>query len=173
MILPNIKAIGSALGIGLLVGSLGSWYLTAEYKDATWSASVAQLQIEAADSLQVATVQAASIEREAGIKVRELEAKYHETENNLAVIRQRNRVLADQLGGLRDPGRRTSGHDTMPGSAPSSANHADPTTSAYLSAEASGVLLDAAAEVDGLASYAKTCYDWSRVVVTVFEQPEK
>ncbi|MEO7666836.1 MAG: hypothetical protein ABIU97_07375, partial [Dehalococcoidia bacterium] len=59
--------------------------------------------------------------------------------------------------------------DTVPAVATSTQCPEEPAASSYLSAEASGVLLDAAAEVDALASYAQTCYEWKETVAKMFE----
>ena len=155
-----IQFIAGAAGAGLLIGSLSTWYLTAEYKDATWSAAVNQQQVDAAGVLQAATVKAMETERAAQVKVRELEAQHDQEEAALVVIESRNRELARQLGGLRDPGRRTSGADAVPGHATSTDGIATAASTGQLSAEASEVLLSAAAEVDGIALYAKTCYEY-------------
>ncbi len=155
-----IQFIVAAALAGLLLGGSSAWYFTASYKDAVWSAATNKLQVDAADLLQEETVKAIKIEREASIKVRELEAQHVREEKDLAVIERRNRQLATELGGLRDPGRRPSCPDAV-STTPTSAGSAEKATdSGYLSAEASGVLLDAAAEVDALANYALMCYQY-------------
>ena len=167
MILPNIKAIGIASGVGLLVGSLSTWYLTTEYKDAVWGAATNQIQIEAAEQLHVATMKAIETERISQLKVHELEAQHAQEEHTIQTIERRNRALAAQLGGLRDPGRRTSGTDTMPSTTTSTTSVTDSPTHSILSGEATEVLLATSVEVDKLANYAKVCYDYVQVLTGV------
>lgn len=40
MLLPDLKTAAIALVVGLGIGALGSWYLTAEYKDNKWEAAI-------------------------------------------------------------------------------------------------------------------------------------
>jgi hypothetical protein len=167
-----IQIIAAAAAAGLLFGSLSTWYLTAEYKDATWGAATNQLKVDAAQLLQAETDKVLKTEREANTKVRELEAGHAQKEKDLAVIERRNRQLAAQLGGLRDPGRRPNSTNAVPGTPASPGSTELPAASGYLSAEASGFLLNAAAEVDALASYAKACYDWKEIVMHEFSRKE-
>jgi hypothetical protein len=163
-----IQAIAGAAGGGLLVGALLAAWAVGSYKDATWSAATNQLKVEAADLLQKETEKALLYEREANVKVRELEAQHAQEEKDLAAIQQRNRQLARELGGLRDPGRRPSSTDAVPTTSTSAGDLASASTSGLLSAETSEVLLAAAAEADQLAQYAKTCYDWKEIVTAQY-----
>lgn len=167
-----IQLIAGAGAAGLLVGSLTASYLMAEYKDATWSAATNEIKVDAAKVLQAETEHAITVEREANAKVRELEAGYVVQEKNLADVQRRNRELATQLGGLRDPGRRPSRPNPMPTVAVGAQCPEEPASSGLLSAEASGVLLDASAEVDALAEYARVCYEWKDTVVQMFQTTE-
>jgi hypothetical protein len=165
-----IQFIAGAGAAGLLVGSLGAWFLTAQYKDARWTAATLEIKVEAAEILQRKTDEAIRVERVVVAKVRELEAQHVQEEKTLSDIQRRNRQLAAELGGLRDPGRRQSGGSAVSETptSPGSAEHSP--ASGYLSAEASGVLLSAAAEVDALASYAKACYEWKEIAEQTFNQ---
>lgn len=160
-----IQYIAGAAAAGALAGSLLAAWAMGTYKDATWSAATNQLKVEAADVLQRATVEAAAVEMAAQMKVRELEAKHVQEEKSLAAVERRNRALAAELGGLRDPGRRPSRQNAVPGTPGRAEGIGDSSSSGLLSAEASTVLLNAAAEVDALASYARTCYDYVQSVV--------
>lgn len=165
-----IQLIAGAAGGGLVVGALLSAWAVGTYKDAIWENSVNDSKIAAQTVLIEETDKVIKLERAAQARVRELEAQHAQEEKNLDVIQRRNRALAAELGGLRDPGRRQSGSGPMPlvaTSAHSPTNASDP---ALLSAEATSVLLSAAAEVDALANYARTCYDYVQSVGTAYEK---
>jgi hypothetical protein len=164
-----IQFVAGAAGGGLIVGSLLSWYFTGEYKDAKWEAATNKIKIEAANVLQKETDKVLSHVIESNNKVRELEAQHVQEEKSLADIERRNRQLARELGGLRDPGRRPHSTDAVPATSASSGGTEPATSTAYLSAEASELLLSAAAEVDALARYAKVCYDWKEIVKAQYQ----
>lgn len=155
-----IQFVAGAAGAGLIVGSLGAWYLTAEYKDTQWGLAISNQKVEAAAMLRDETDRVMAIHDAAAAKVRELEAQHVRTEKNLDVIQRRNRFLATELGGLRDPGRRASSQDAVPGTAAHPDSVADTADAGLLSAQTTAVLLDASAEADTLANYARTCYDY-------------
>ncbi len=147
--------VGSTLASAILSALLVGWY-----KDATWQNTINEIKIEAANVLIVETDKVLKQERIAADRVRELEAQHVQTEKNLDVIQRRNRTLAAQLGGLRDPGRRPSRVDPVPGTPVTTGSIGDTTSTGFLSAEATEVLLAASAEADALASYARTCYEY-------------
>lgn len=167
-----IQIVAGAAAAGALVGSLLAAWAVGTYKDATWRAATNQVKVEAAELLQVETDKVMKIEREANTKVRELEAQHVQGEKDLAVIQRRNRQLANELGGLRDPGRRHGSQDAVPTVAASTGSDATASASGYLSAEASEVLLNASAEVDALAEYARVCYEWKEVAEKSFTSRE-
>jgi len=150
-----------AAAIGLGAGALGSWYLTAEYKDASWTASIEKQKVEAAEQLQAATDRAISAERRQKELATQLEVKHVESERELDKALSTNRRLARELGGLRDPGRRPSCGGTVSTDSTTSTQPETGTTGAELSAEASEFLLEFARDADRAAQYAKTCYDWT------------
>jgi len=158
MLLPDLKTAAIALAIGLGTGALGSWYLTAEYKDNKWEAVIGKQKAEAADKLQAATQRAIEAERRHNELADQLEVKHAENQQALDRVLADNRRLARELGGLRDPGRRPSCGGSVPTAAASESEGG--ATGAELSAEASEFLLEFAREADRAAQYAKTCYDW-------------
>ena len=158
--MPDVKNLLIALAIGLVVGVLGGWYFTAEYKDATWTASIDKQKSEAATKLQAATERALAAERANNELSNQLEKRHVEETQKLDVVLADNRRLARELGGLRDPGRRSSCGGAVP---PTSTTASEPESGAVgteLSVEASEFLLEFAREADRAAQYAKTCYDW-------------
>lgn len=162
MLLPDLKTTVIALVIGLGAGALGSWYLTAEYKDNKWEAAIGNQKAEAADKLQAATDRAIKAERRQNELADQLEVKHVESQQELDRVLADNRRLARELGGLRDPGRRPSCGGTMPANSTTASQPEGGTTGTELSAEASEFLLEFAREADRAAQYAETCYDWTQ-----------
>lgn len=157
--LSDLKVTAIALAIGLGAGALGSWYLTAKYKDSVWGKAVADQKVEAAAQLQAATQRAIEAERQHNALANKLEVANAQNRKKLDSVLAENRRLARDLGGLRDPYSLASGctlsakPDTASGLAPTPAP-------GRLSNEASEFLLDFAREADRAAEYAATCYDW-------------
>ena len=158
----DIKTTLLAAAIGLGAGALGSWYLTAEYKDASWTASIEKQKVAAAKELQAATDQVILAERRHNELATQLEVKHVESEKELDKALSTNRRLARELGGLRDPGRRPSCGGTVSTDSTTSAQPEIGSTGAELSVEASEFLLEFARDADRAAQYAKTCYDWTQ-----------
>ena len=160
--LPNLKVAVFTLAAGLAVGSLSAWYLTAEYKDAKWGKAVADQKVEAAAQLQAATQRAIEAERRRNALADQLEVKHVENQQALDRVLADNRRLARELGGLRDPGRRTSCGSSVPADPATAGQPEGGTTGTELSVEASEFLLEFARDADRAAQYAKTCYDWAK-----------
>lgn len=156
----DAKVLLLAAVIGLGVGSLGSWYLTSKYKDASWTASIEKQKVEAAGQLQAATDRAVSAERRQNELATQLEVKHVESEKELDKVLSTNRRLARELGGLRDPGRRPSCGSSVPTDSTTASQPEGGTTGAELSAEASEFLLEFARDADRAAQYASTCSAW-------------
>jgi hypothetical protein len=146
--------------VGLCAGTLGSWYLTAKYKDASWTVSIEKQKVEAAGQLQAATERAISAERRQNELANQLEVKHVESEKELDKALSTNRRLARELGGLRDPGRRPSCGGTVPTDPTTSVQPETGPTGTELSAEASEFLLEFARDADRAAQYASTCSAW-------------
>jgi hypothetical protein len=156
----DVRSIALAAAIGLGIGSLGSWYLTAEYKDASWTASIEKQKVEAAKQLQTATDRAIEAERSQNKLANQLEVKHVESERQLDKALADNRRLARELGGLRDPGRRPSCGGTLSTDSTTAGQPEGGTAGAELSAEASEFLLEFARDADRAAQYASTCSTW-------------
>ena len=158
--LPDLRTMVVALAFGLSIGALGSWYLTAEYKDASWTASIEKQKVEAAKELQSATDRAISAERRQNELADQLEVKHVESEKELDKALSTNRRLARELGGLRDPGRRPSCGGTVSTNSTTASQSEGGATGTELSAEASEFLLEFARDADRAAQYASTCSAW-------------
>lgn len=156
----NLKNLLIALAIGVLIGSLGAWYFTAKYKDATWTASIDKQKSEAATQLQAATERALAAERKNTALSDKLEKQHVESTQKLDGVLADNRRLARELGGLRDPGRRPSCGGAVPETSTATGQPEGGATGAELSAEASEFLLEFARDADRAAQYAQTCHTW-------------
>jgi hypothetical protein len=143
-----------------LAGALWSWWLTAEYKDNKWVATLAESNQQAADQLQKATERVLQAEREQRLAARKLEVTHVENQQLLDQVLDDNRKLARQLDGLYDPGDKSYSGDTLSstGGTGQSSNQAAP---GRLSAKTSDFLLEYAREADRVAEYADTCYKWA------------
>lgn len=161
----NLKNILMAFAIGLAVGALPAWYFTAEYKDAKWGKAVDDQKIKAAATLQAETEKVLAAERKNTELNNKLEMANATANQKINATLADNRRLALQLGGLRDPGRRSGCGGSAPGIQPPAIDSTAP-TGGELSAEATEFLLEFAADADRTAEYAKTCHDWA-VGVTV------
>lgn len=156
----ELRALFVAAAIGMAIGASGAWKLTASYKDASWMASIGQQKVEAARQLQEATDKALASERGNVAKANKLEKDNVQKQTALDGILADNHRLAAELGGLRDPGRRTSCDSAVPTGTGGTGNAAVGSSEGRLSAEASQFLLDFARDADRAAQYANTCHDW-------------
>lgn len=156
------RAAALAIAILVVLGAVagGSWYLTAEYKDAKWTAAIEKQKVEAAAQLQAATEGVLKKERAATQRNTNLEIDNAKANAKVNIALSTNRKLAAELGGLRDPGRRASCRDAVPADSPAGVS-ADPAAEGRLSAEASEFLLGFAADADRAAEYALTCHIWA------------
>lgn len=150
-----------ALALGLIVGAGGSWYLTAEYKDAKWGKAISDQKVEAGKVLQAETDKVLAAERENTKLNNQLEVNHADANRKIDATLADNRRLARELGGLRDPGRRPSCGGSQAGAQPATDASAG-TTGTELSAEATEFLLELTADADRAAEYAATCHNWAQ-----------
>lgn len=166
--------------LGLAIGALGSWWLTAEYKDSVWGKAVSDQKVEAGKVLQEETEKVLTAEREASRLKDEMEKQHAKSSAKIERTLADNRRLTRELGGLRDPGRRSSGGCPTPGATEATGSSAGGAAEGelpgaaegLLSAEASEFLLEFAAEADRAAEYAQLCYRWANRPVTALPGPE-
>ncbi len=160
----NLKNYALAAVAGLLIGAVASCWLTANYKDTSWRASIEAQKVEAARQLQVATEKAVQTERDNQRLANQIEVQHVQNTKQLDAALSDNRRLARELGGLRDPGRRTSGECSVPTGSGATGVAAAGTTEGRLSDEASEFLLEFARQADAAAQYAATCRGWIKQV---------
>lgn len=157
----NVKAIAAAVAAAFLFGALSSWWITADYKEAKYTAIIAKMQLDAAAAVREAMQKAIAAERENNRIAQELEIANHEFRKTLDQAADDNRRLTDELGGLydRQSPAGNCGVSTVPGSPGEPAGAAARTK---LSKELERLLLSESRRADEAAAYAKTCFDWIR-----------
>lgn len=156
----DFRALAIALGIGVLVGAIPTWWLTAEYKDNKWMAQIEAQKVEAARQLQEATEKVVATERKHNAIATQLEIKNAEQQTTLDRALADNRRLASRLGGLRDPGSRASCPSAVSTASGTAQQPSAEASSGRLSAEATDFLLEFARDADRAAQYANSCHDW-------------
>lgn len=169
MILPSLQSAAIAFGAGMVLSVPLTWYITAEYKDARYTAAIERQKSESATVLQHETEKVLAAERQVAKFKDELELQHAKSIEQVNEILADNKRLAGRLGGLRDPGRRPGCGGALPATAqPAAVDPAAPAagrlpgaSEGLLSAEASRFILDLAADADRAAIYAQTCHDWA------------
>jgi len=164
MIPPSLQL---TIGVGILSWAIGTgtaWYVTAEYKDAMWSAQVESTRAEAAELAQTDTAKVLVAERSARSKLATLEVQHVELQQQLdQASRDARRVVRER--GLRDPGRQASCPGavsttaTVPGGTEGAAG-----PGAELSRAAAEFLLQLTDEADRAAVFAGTCDAYAKLV---------
>jgi hypothetical protein len=156
--------------VGLVLGSLGSWKVTSSYKDTKYQNIILSNEKLAAEKFAEASDRAAEIERTHAALAQDLEIKNVEANKLLDEALVKNRSLARELGGLRDPFAKPPSGCPVPSGTSTSSNSNDGTPTGRFSDEASGLLsneaseflLEFAREADEAASYATTCHNWAK-----------
>ena len=156
----------------VVVSSLGTWRVTADYKDNKWSAIVAEQSIAASKTLLDATTRTSEIERTHNAIATDLEAKAIESSKRLDEEMATNRTLARKLRGLRDPFAKSTCRSAVSGTTqpPSLADDSSAEgrlsdeVKGLLSPEASEFLLNFARDADTAAQYANTCHQWVKEI---------
>lgn len=167
MLIPDIRTAIITFGAGVIVGVLPAWYLTSEYKDGKLERLIAIQKVEAAKILQSETERVIEAERFANNYKDKLEKQHANSEKRINATLADNRRLTKQLGGLRDPGRRTDCQNTVPRNSKTSGVNSKQTSQGRLSDEASGFLLELAADADKAAEYALMCHKWANGLNTM------
>lgn len=161
--LKNMLIAGAA---GLLLGAILSGVATHSYVDNQWKALVAVQKEAAARILQEETEKVLKTERINNELNNRLEVTHAEAQDTIDRTLADNRRLAQQLGGLRDPGRRQSCGGASAGNH-RTANPPAPAAESRLSAEANEFLLTLAADADRAAEYALTCHAWAKEIAAL------
>lgn len=155
--LPYVAASAAALA-GL--SAIGAWWVTREYYIDQHIAYVTSQRAEEVDALRKHTDEVMRLQERNHALATDLEAQHGADQDALDKALADNRRLARKLGGLRDPGGRSTDHCPVPAAAPAAGQPADAPTGNRLSGEAAEFLLEFARDADAAASYARLCHRW-------------
>lgn len=155
----DLKLIAICVGASFSIGAFSSWWITADYKEAKYTAAISQMKIDAASALHDATVKAMEVAQENSRLANELEVVNAQHRKKLDETLADNRKLAAELGGLYDRNS-TTGSCPMPPASNATSNAAIATTGAKLSNQLAELLLSESRRADEAAAYARTCYEW-------------
>lgn len=155
----DLKLLLIAIGASFSIGAASSWWITADYKEAKYTAILAKQRLDAAEALNVAIAKAQAEERENNRLATELEITNAENRKKLDELQADNLRLASEYSGLYD--RYSSASNcSVPSPSGSSVGTATAPAGTKLSAQLTQLLLSESRRADEAAAYAKTCYEW-------------
>ena len=157
--ISTIKTTVIAAGISFAAGAVSAWWVTADYKEAKYTAVIAKMKLDAADALAKAQQKAIEVERENNRLAQEIEVNNAKFKQELADLEADLRRRIDDAGGLYDR-HATPSNCSVPSNTQSAAKPAAPTAGAFISKQLERLLLSEAKRADDAAAYAKTCYEW-------------
>ena len=156
--ISTIKTTVIAAGISFAAGAVSAWWVTADYKEAKYTAVIAKMKLDAADALAKAQQKAIEVERENNRLAQEIEVNNAKHKQELAKLTRDNRRLVAERG-LYDRGASQS-DCAMPADPNPTGKPACTATGNRLSAGLSEFLLRQFERADEVAAYAKACYEW-------------
>lgn len=157
--LSNLKTSVIIAGTSLAIGAFSAWYLTADYKEAKYTAVIAEMQINAQNALLEAQKSAIQKERENNRLAQELEVQNAKHRQELAKLEDELRGYVNELGGLYDRYATCSSASVSPNTG-ATTQPTSPAPGCKLSKQLEGLLLSESKRADEAAAYAKVCYDW-------------
>lgn len=157
-----LRQLALVFMVGVVLGSIGSWKVTSSYKDTKYQNIILSKEKLAAERLSEAAERVAEVERNHAALAQDLEIKNVEANKLLDEALVKNRRLAHELGGLRDPFAKSSSSCSVSQNTGTPSNPDDGATTGRLSDEASEFLLEFAREADEAANYATTCHNWAK-----------
>jgi hypothetical protein len=154
----NLKTTALTAGISFIIGATSAWWITADYKNAKYEATLSKIRFDAEKALNLALNKALEIERKHNQLAEEIEVQNAKHREELdAIGRDNERLVAER--GLYDRGT-PQDNCPVPASADPTTQPANPPTGTRLSKELEQFLLRETRRADQAASYAKTCYEW-------------
>ena len=157
--ISTIKTTVIAAGASFVIGAASAWWITADYKEAKYTALISQMKLDAADAVFQAQQKAIEVERENARLAQEIEVQNAKFKQELSDLEADLRRRTDDAGGLFDRNATPSGcpmpTDTKPTTKP-----AAPTAGGFISKQLERLLLSEAKRADDAAAYAKTCFEW-------------
>ena len=157
-----LRQLALVFMVGVVLGSIGSWKVTSSYKDTKYQNIILSKENESAKRFEEASEKSLEIERTHAALAQDLEIKNVEANKLLDEALVKNRSLARELGGLRDPFAKPPSGRPVPSGTGTPSNPDDGATTGRLSDEASEFLLEFAREADEAANYATTCHNWAK-----------
>ena len=155
----GLKSTILAILSALIIGALGSWWITADYKEAKYQTIISQMKLDASEALRLETNKVRTIEAENARIATQLEVAHDTYQKNLDQVKADNARLIAQYGGLYDR-HPSSGGSTQTSGSNASSNASSATTRSKLSDALTEFLLSESRRADEAALYARTCYDW-------------
>lgn len=158
--ISTIKTSAIIAGISLAVGAFSAWYLTADYKEAKYTAILAEAQKSAMEALIEAQKSAIEKEREQNRIAQEIEVQNEKYRQELARMEDELRGYVNELGGLYDRYATCSSSTDLPTDPGTTPKPTSAPTGAKLSKQLERLLLSESKRADEAARYAQTCYQW-------------
>ena len=138
---------------------IGTWYVTATYKDAVWTSKFDTYKKDLAELHAKNLNEVLQKERAERDRADKLEVKYHDANSKVKSLRADNSRLVSERG-MRDPGKTYDFASLGRDATDTSGNSSNSSPTGQLSREASEFLLDLAEDADKAAIYANTCYEY-------------
>ena len=155
----DLKLIAICVGASFSIGAFSSWWITADYKEAKYTAAISEMRIDAANAVTAATVRAMEVAQENTRLANELEVINAQHRKKLDETLADNRRLTAELGGLYDSNAAAS-NCPMPSATNAASKPSAAPTGAKLSNQLAELLLSESRRADEAAAYARTCYEW-------------
>lgn len=155
----DLRLIIIAAFSAFTIGSISSWWVTSDYKNAKHKHIIADMYVATTQALLLAQQKALDTERENNRLATEIEVQYVQTRQTLDLLGADNARLAAQSAGLYDRHSSGSGSSQCTTSS-SSAEPVDTSTRTKLSDSLTQLLLSESRRADEAANYAQTCYAW-------------
>jgi hypothetical protein len=159
----DIRMLIIAVGSAFVLGAGSSWWLTSDYKEAKYQAVLATMRADATAAIDAARQAALVIERRNNQLSTDLEVANNEFRANLDTVKDDNRRLVTELGGLYDR-HSAAANCNVSTTTPASVGSAIAPAGSKLSKQLESLLLSESARADSAAAYAKTCFEWVKAL---------
>jgi hypothetical protein len=155
----DLKLILIAVGASFSIGSLASWWLTADFKESKYQAIISKMQIDGQKAIQESMQKALVVERENNRLATEIEVQSAKNRQKIDELYADNLRLVDERAGLFDS-RVTPSDCSVSTNATTTTKPASATSCTRLSNSLTQLLLTESKRADEAANYAMTCYEW-------------
>lgn len=155
----DLKLILIAVGASFSIGSITSWWLTADFKESKYQAIISKMQIDGQKAIQESMQKALVVERENNRLATEIEVQSAKNRQKIDELYADNLRLVDERAGLHDS-RATSSDCSVSANSTTAPKPATATSCTRLSNSLTQLLLTESRRADEAANYAMTCYEW-------------